>query len=86
VTSVTHPTYLTHPTRLRSPDVSSELRRGKPATCPTCLACATRATRRHRFTTPMFTIVSPFFSDGTARMNITIPSSVAVISCSGRFT
>jgi len=40
----------------------------------------------HRFTTPMFTIVSPFLSDGTARTNITIPSSVAVISCSGRLT
>jgi hypothetical protein len=31
-------------------------------------------------TTPMFTIVSPFFSEGTARMNMTMPVSGAVMS------
>ena len=36
-------------------------------------------------TTPMFTMVSPFFKEGTARMNMTTPDSGAVMSCSGRF-
>jgi len=56
-------------------------------TCPTCLICPTYLpypTYLAAFTTPIFAIVSPFFNDGTARMNMMMPSSGAVTSWSGR--
>src|SRR5262245_901236 len=41
----------------------------------------TRASRYPPFfTTPILTIVSPFFSDGSARMTHTLPASTAAIS------
>jgi hypothetical protein len=76
LTYPTHPTDLTYLTYPTYPTHPTDL---------TYLTDPTHLTYPPIFTTPILASVSPFLSDGTARMNMMIPGSGATTSCSGRF-